>query len=167
MCARAAIPGGWSKPYLAPAPKGPRAAEPFVPAPRRGSPAQDSLLPLFKNKAMQCRWSARLHAEEADHLRRSLASSAQWHKSKTTAPFVHRMTQRIQSRHCEACFVPDRGFARYMLPRSHRRLCEMLTYVSVKLKCHHPQSLHVPFECTANGVYAPHRSYTRRPEQRD
>lgn len=79
-------------------------------------------------------------AEEADQLRRSLASFRRMgtigqHRDR----FMHGMLTNGYSREvAEACFSQIEGFADYGFPESHAAAFAMLTYVSSWLKCHHP-----------------------------
>lgn len=97
-------------------------------------------------------------AEEADQLRRSLASFRRMgtigaHRDR----FVSGMTERgYPLAVAEACFAQIEGFADYGFPESHAAAFAMLTYVSSWLKCHHPEI----FACALlnsqpMGFYAP------------
>ena len=98
-------------------------------------------VPLFQEQAMQIAVvGAGYSAEEADQLRRSLASFRRMgtigaHRDR----FVTGMTARGYSREvAEQCFSQIEGFADYGFPESHAAAFAMLTYVSSWLKCHHP-----------------------------
>lgn len=79
-------------------------------------------------------------AEEADQLRRSLASFRRMgtiaaHRERfITGMLKNGYTQDIAA----ACFSQIEGFADYGFPESHAAAFAMLTYVSSWLKCHHP-----------------------------
>lgn len=97
-------------------------------------------------------------AEEADHLRRSLASfrrmgTIKEHRDK----FITGMLGNGYSPEvAERCFGQIEGFADYGFPESHAAAFAMLAYVSAWLKCHHP----AVFACALlnsqpMGFYAP------------
>lgn len=97
-------------------------------------------------------------AEEADKLRRSLASFRRMgtigaHRDR----FVQGMLANGYGRDvADACFAQIEGFADYGFPESHAAAFAMLTYVSSWLKCHHP----AVFACALlnsqpMGFYAP------------
>lgn len=79
-------------------------------------------------------------AEEADQLRRSLATFKRMgtigaHRER----FVAGMLKSGHTRDiAERCFGQIEGFAEYGFPESHAAAFAMLTYVSSWLKCHHP-----------------------------
>lgn len=97
-------------------------------------------------------------AEEADQLRRSLASFRRMgtigqHRDRFVAGMrANGYNQDI----AQACFAQIEGFADYGFPESHAAAFAMLTYVSSWLKCHHP----AVFACALlnsqpMGFYAP------------
>ena len=132
------IQGGMVKPYIRrrqqledPEPFGPALAE----VTRRTLG-----VPLFQEQAMQIAIvGAGYTAEEADRLRRSLASFRRMgtigeHRER----FVRGMLGNGYDREvAEQCFAQIEGFADYGFPESHAAAFAMLTYVSSWLKCHH------------------------------
>lgn len=79
-------------------------------------------------------------AEEADRLRRSLAS---FRRMGTIGAFKEKFVQGMLERGyspevAERCFSQIEGFADYGFPESHAAAFAMLTYVSSWLKCHRP-----------------------------
>lgn len=79
-------------------------------------------------------------AEEADRLRRSLASFRRMgtigeHRDRFTRGMLKNGYTREAA---ERCFTQIEGFADYGFPESHAAAFAMLTYVSSWLKCHHP-----------------------------
>ncbi|WP_444455317.1 error-prone DNA polymerase [Rhodobacter capsulatus] len=151
------IQGGMVKPYIRRR-QGLEAPEPFGPA-LAAVTAKTLGVPLFQEQAMQIAVvGAGYSAEEADQLRRSLASFRRMgtigaHRDR----FVQGMTDRGYPRAvAEACFAQIEGFADYGFPESHAAAFAMLTYVSSWLKCHHPEI----FACALlnsqpMGFYAP------------
>ncbi|UWP96456.1 error-prone DNA polymerase [Aliiroseovarius crassostreae] len=98
-------------------------------------------VPLFQEQALQIAVvGAGFSAEEADHLRRSLASFRRMgtignHRDK----FIAGMLKNGYSQEvAERCFGQIEGFADYGFPESHAAAFAMLAYVSAWLKCHHP-----------------------------
>lgn len=151
------IQGGMVKPYIRRR-QGLEAPEPFGPA-LAAVTAKTLGVPLFQEQAMQIAVvGAGYSAEEADQLRRSLASFRRMgtigaHRDR----FVSGMTERgYPLAVAEACFAQIEGFADYGFPESHAAAFAMLTYVSSWLKCHHPEV----FACALlnsqpMGFYAP------------
>ncbi|ETD88183.1 error-prone DNA polymerase [Rhodobacter capsulatus] len=151
------IQGGMVKPYIRRR-QGLEAPEPFGPA-LAAVTAKTLGVPLFQEQAMQIAVvGAGYSAEEADQLRRSLASFRRMgtigaHRDR----FVSGMTERgYPLAVAEACFAQIEGFADYGFPESHAAAFAMLTYVSSWLKCHHPEI----FACALlnsqpMGFYAP------------
>lgn len=97
-------------------------------------------------------------AEEADHLRRSLASFRRMGTIGTFKDkFVNGMLQNGYTPEvAERCFGQIEGFADYGFPESHAAAFALLAYVSAWLKCHHP----AVFACALlnaqpMGFYAP------------
>ncbi|MCY1126906.1 error-prone DNA polymerase [Frigidibacter sp. RF13] len=133
------IQGGMVKPYIRRR-QGLEAPEPFGPALARVT--EKTLgVPLFQEQAMQIAVvGAGYSAEEADQLRRSLASFRRMgtigaHRDRFIAGMrANGYDQAI----AEACFSQIEGFADYGFPESHAAAFAMLTYVSSWLKCHHP-----------------------------
>ncbi|WP_171103458.1 error-prone DNA polymerase [Ruegeria sp. HKCCD7255] len=98
-------------------------------------------VPLFQEQALQIAVvGAGFSAEEADHLRRSLASFRRMgtigtHRDK----FIKGMLDNgYPLEVAERCFGQIEGFADYGFPESHAAAFAMLAYVSAWLKCHHP-----------------------------
>ena len=133
------IQGGMVQPYIrrrqgleAPAPFGPELEE----VTRRTLG-----VPLFQEQAMQIAMAgAGYSAEEADHLRRSLASFRRMgtigeHRDKFIAGMMANGYGRDVA---ERCFGQIEGFADYGFPESHAAAFALLVYVSAWLKCHHP-----------------------------
>ncbi|ULB12521.1 error-prone DNA polymerase (plasmid) [Cereibacter azotoformans] len=151
------IQGGMVKPYIRRR-QGLEAPEPLGPA-LAAVTAKTLGVPLFQEQAMQIAVvGAGYSAEEADQLRRSLASFRRMgtigaHRDR----FVQGMTHRgYPLAVAEACFAQIEGFADYGFPESHAAAFAMLTYVSSWLKCHHPEI----FACALlnsqpMGFYAP------------
>ncbi|ARO14872.1 error-prone DNA polymerase [Ketogulonicigenium robustum] len=116
-------------------------------------------VPLFQEQAMQIAVvGAGYTAEEADHLRRALASFRRMgtigeHRDK----FIGGMLARGYSPDVAArCFSQIEGFADYGFPESHAAAFALLVYVSAWLKCHYP----AVFACALlnsqpMGFYAP------------
>ena len=133
------IQGGMVQPYIRRR-QGLEAPEPFGPA--LAEVTQKTLgVPLFQEQAMQIAMiGAGYSAEEADLLRRSLASFRRMgtignHRDR----FIAGMRGNGYSQEiAEACFSQIEGFADYGFPESHAAAFAMLTYVSSWLKCHHP-----------------------------
>ena len=116
-------------------------------------------VPLFQEQAMQIAVvGAGFTAEEADHLRRSLASFRRMGTIGTFRDkFINGMLARDYSLEvAERCFSQIEGFADYGFPESHAAAFAMQAYVSAWLKCHHP----AVFACALlnsqpMGFYAP------------
>lgn len=133
------IQGGMVKPYIRRR-QGFEKPEPFGPA--LAEVTHKTLgVPLFQEQAMQIAVvGAGYSAEEADQLRRSLASFRRMgtiahHRDR----FVKGMLANGYSREvAEACFSQIEGFADYGFPESHAAAFAMLTYVSSWLKCRYP-----------------------------
>jgi len=151
------IQGGMVKPYIRRR-QGLEAPEPFGPALEEVT-RKTLGVPLFQEQAMQIAVvGAGYSAEEADKLRRSLASFRRMgtigeHRDR----FVRGMRDNGYSEEVAmACFGQIEGFADYGFPESHAAAFAMLTYVSSWLKCHHP----AVFACALlnsqpMGFYAP------------
>ena len=133
------IQGGMVKPYIRRR-QGFEKPEPFGPALQEVT--EKTLgVPLFQEQAMQIAVvGAGYTAEEADQLRRSLASFRRMgtigqHRER----FINGMRKNGYSLEiAEQCFSQIEGFADYGFPESHAAAFAMLTYVSSWLKCHHP-----------------------------
>ena len=133
------IQGGMVKPYIRRR-QGLEKPEPFGPALEEVT-RRTLGVPLFQEQAMQIAVvGAGYTAEEADQLRRSLASFRRMgtiaqHKQK----FIGGMLANGYSLEiAERCFGQIEGFANYGFPESHAAAFAMLAYVSAWLKCHHP-----------------------------
>ncbi|MDD7972294.1 error-prone DNA polymerase [Roseinatronobacter alkalisoli] len=133
------IQGGMVKPYIRRR-QGLETPEPFGPALEQVT-RKTLGVPLFQEQAMQIAVvGAGYTAEEADRLRRSLASFRRMgtigaHRER----FINGMLNNGYARDvAEACFAQIEGFADYGFPESHAAAFAMLTYVSSWLKCHHP-----------------------------
>ena len=151
------IQGGMVQPYLKRR-QGFERADPF--GPELEAVTRRTLgVPLFQEQALQIAIvGAGYTAEEADHLRRSLASFRRMgtigeHRNK----FISGMRRKGYSQDvAERCFGQIEGFADYGFPESHAAAFAMLVYVSAWLKCHHP----AVFACALlnaqpMGFYAP------------
>jgi len=116
-------------------------------------------VPLFQEQAMQIAVvAAGFSAEEADRLRRSLATFRRMGTISTfKARFINGMLVRgYTADFAERCFSQIEGFGEYGFPESHAAAFAMLAYVSAWLKCHHPAA----FACALlnsqpMGFYAP------------
>ncbi|SHH65464.1 error-prone DNA polymerase [Cognatishimia maritima] len=98
-------------------------------------------VPLFQEQALQIAVvGAGFSAEEADHLRRSLASFRRMGTiGKHREKFIAGMLANGYSPEvAERCFGQIEGFADYGFPESHAAAFAMLAYVSAWLKRHHP-----------------------------
>ncbi|WBU59241.1 error-prone DNA polymerase [Paracoccus albus] len=151
------IQGGMVQPYLKRR-QGLEKAEPF--GPELEAVTRRTLgVPLFQEQALQIAVvGAGFTAEEADQLRRALASFRRMgtigeHKEK----FINGMLERGYSPEiAERCFSQIEGFADYGFPESHAAAFALLVYVSAWLKRHHP----AVFACALlnsqpMGFYAP------------
>ena len=116
-------------------------------------------VPLFQEQAMQIAVvGAGFTAEEADRLRRSLAT---FRRMGTIGTFRDRFINGMLERgytpdFADKCFSQIEGFGDYGFPESHAAAFAMLAYVSSWLKCHHPAA----FACALlnaqpMGFYAP------------
>lgn len=151
------IQGGMVQPYIKRRQKLEK-PEPFGPE-LTAVTARTLGVPLFQEQAMQIAVvGAGYSAEEADHLRRSLASFRRMgtigdHRTK----FINGMLSKGYAQEtAERCFAQIEGFADYGFPESHAAAFAMLAYVSAWLKCHHP----TVFACALlnsqpMGFYAP------------
>ncbi|MCV6825823.1 MULTISPECIES: error-prone DNA polymerase [Halocynthiibacter] len=133
------IQGGMVQPYIKRR-QGLEKVEPF--GPELEAVTKRTLgVPLFQEQALQISVvGAGFSAEEADHLRRSLATFRRMgtigeHREK----FITGMLRNGYSLEvAERCFGQIEGFADYGFPESHAAAFAMLAYVSAWLKCHHP-----------------------------
>ncbi|MFS4437436.1 error-prone DNA polymerase [Paracoccaceae bacterium GXU_MW_L88] len=151
------IQGGMVQPYIRRR-QGLEEPEPF--GPELEAVTRRTLgVPLFQEQALQIAVvGAGFTAEEADQLRRALASFRRMgtiaeHKDK----FINGMLARGYSPEiAERCFSQIEGFADYGFPESHAAAFALLVYVSAWLKRHHP----AVFACALlnsqpMGFYAP------------
>ena len=98
-------------------------------------------VPLFQEQAMQIAIvGAGFTAEEADRLRRSLATfKKHGNVSEFRTRFLRGMAQNGYDRDfAERCFGQIEGFGSYGFPESHAASFALLVYASAWLKCHHP-----------------------------
>ena len=133
------IQGDMVQPYIRRR-NGLEAIEPFGPA-LEAVTKRTLGVPLFQEQALQIAVvGAGFSAEEADHLRRSLASFRRMgtigtHRDKFIAGMLKNgYSPEVAGR----CFGQIEGFADYGFPESHAAAFAMLAYVSAWLKCHHP-----------------------------
>ncbi len=133
------IQGGMVQPYIRRR-QGLEQTEPFGPALEEVT-KRTLGVPLFQEQALQIAVvGAGYSAEEADQLRRALASFRRMgtigeHRDK----FINGMLARGYSPEIAArCFSQIEGFADYGFPESHAAAFALLVYVSAWLKCHHP-----------------------------
>ena len=116
-------------------------------------------VPLFQEQAMRIAIvAAGFTAEEADQLRRSLAT---FRKTGTISSFRDRFISGMTDRgydpdFADRCFSQIEGFGEYGFPESHAASFALLVYASSWLKCHHP----AVFACALlnsqpMGFYAP------------
>jgi len=98
-------------------------------------------VPLFQEQAMRIAIvAAGFTAEEADRLRRSLAT---FRKTGTISSFRDRFIEGMVTRgyerdFAERCFSQIEGFGEYGFPESHAASFALLVYASAWLKRHHP-----------------------------
>ncbi|WP_371832197.1 error-prone DNA polymerase [Paracoccus benzoatiresistens] len=133
------IQGGMVRPYIRRR-MGLEKPEPFGPE-LEAITSRTLGVPLFQEQALQiAQMGAGYSAEEADKLRRSLASFRRMGTiDQHRETFIGGMMNNNYSREvAERCFSQIEGFAEYGFPESHAAAFAMLTYVSSWLKCHHP-----------------------------
>jgi len=151
------IQGGMVQPFLRRR-QGLERPEPFGPALEEVT-KRTLGVPLFQEQAMRIAVvGAGYTAEEADLLRRSLASFRRMgtigqHRERFIAGMMANGYGRETA---EQCFAQIEGFADYGFPESHAAAFAMLAYASAWLKCHHP----AVFACALlnaqpMGFYAP------------
>ncbi len=98
-------------------------------------------VPLFQEQAMQIAIiGAGFSAEEADQLRRSLAT---FKKHGNVSEFHGRFMRGMKANgydqeFAERCFSQIEGFGSYGFPESHAASFALLVYASAWIKCHHP-----------------------------
>ncbi len=151
------IQGGMVQPYIK---RRQGLEEVHYPSPELEEVMKKTLgVPLFQEQAMKiAEVAAGFSPEEADRLRRSLAS---FRRMGTIGVFRERFINGMLERgyepdFAERCFSQIEGFADYGFPESHAAAFAMLAYVSAWLKCHHP----AVFACALlnsqpMGFYAP------------
>lgn len=133
------IQGDMVKPYIRRR-NGLENPEPFGPKLEQVT-ARTLGVPLFQEQAMQIAVvGAGFTAEEADHLRRSLAT---FRRMGTIGTFRDKFINGMLGngydiKVAEQCFSQIEGFADYGFPESHAAAFAMLAYVSAWLKRHHP-----------------------------
>jgi error-prone DNA polymerase len=133
------IQGGMVQPYIKRR-QGLEQPEPFGPT-LENVTKRTLGVPLFQEQAMQIAVvGAGFSAEEADHLRRSLAS---FRRMGTIGAFEEKFINGMLRNGydldvAKRCFSQIQGFADYGFPESHAAAFAMLAYVSAWLKCHHP-----------------------------
>ncbi|WP_417808143.1 error-prone DNA polymerase [Thioclava sp.] len=133
------IQGGMVQPYIKRR-QGLERSEPFGPALEEVT-RRTLGVPLFQEQALQIAVvGAGYSAEEADHLRRSLASFRRMgtigeHRDKFIAGML---ANGYGPDVAERCFSQIEGFADYGFPESHAAAFALLVYVSAWLKRHHP-----------------------------
>ncbi|SHJ54749.1 DNA polymerase III, alpha subunit [Shimia gijangensis] len=98
-------------------------------------------VPLFQEQAMQIAIiGAGFSAEEADRLRRSLAT---FKKHGNVSEFHDRFMRGMKKNGYDEdfaarCFSQIEGFGSYGFPESHAASFALLVYASAWIKCHHP-----------------------------
>ncbi|MCF6304425.1 MAG: error-prone DNA polymerase [Rhodobacteraceae bacterium] len=98
-------------------------------------------VPLFQEQAMQIAIvAAGFSAEEADRLRRSLATFKRMGTINTFRDkFIGGMLKKgYDPAFCERCFSQIEGFGEYGFPESHAASFALLVYASAWIKNHHP-----------------------------
>ncbi|MGB6230170.1 MAG: error-prone DNA polymerase [Litorimonas sp.] len=151
------IQGDMVHPYL----KRRRGEEPVEFASKALEPVLEKTLgiPLFQEQAMEiASIAAGFTPSEADHLRRSLASSSgpgriQIHRER----FIKGCLENGYDRDfAEAVFRQLEGFSGYGFPQSHAASFALIVYVSCWLKCHYPEIFCVGLlNSQPMGFYAP------------
>lgn len=134
------IQGDMVHPYL----KRRRGEEPVVYPSEDLKPALEKTLgiPLFQEQAMEiASIAAGFTPSEADHLRRSLASSSgpgriQIHRERFIKGCIDN---GYEIKFAENVFRQLEGFSGYGFPQSHAASFALIVYVSCWLKCHHPE----------------------------
>jgi error-prone DNA polymerase len=151
------IQGGMVHPYIR---RRQGLEEPEIPSPELRAVLGRTLgVPLFQEQAMQIAIvAAGFSAEEADRLRRSLAT---FKRMGTIGTFRDRFTAGMLERgyapdFALRCFAQIEGFGEYGFPESHAASFALLVYASAYLKRHHPAA----FACALlnsqpMGFYAP------------
>ena len=116
-------------------------------------------VPLFQEQAMRIAIvAAGFTAEEADRLRRSLAT---FRRTGTIGSFRDRFIAGMAARgydraFAERCFGQIEGFGEYGFPESHAASFALLVYASAWLKRHHPAAFAAALlNSQPMGFYAP------------
>ena len=116
--------------------------KPVLPEGKLGNVLGKTLgIPLFQEQAMQIAIiGANFTAEEADRLRRSLATFKKTGEiSKFRKRFIKGMTQNGYSlEFSKNCFNQIEGFGEYGFPESHAASFAFLVYASAWIKFHYP-----------------------------
>ena len=151
------IQGGMVHPYIR---RRQGLEQPEIPSPELRAVLGRTLgVPLFQEQAMQIAIvAAGFSAEEADRLRRSLAT---FKRMGTIGTFRDRFVAGMLARgyapdFALRCFAQIEGFGEYGFPESHAASFALLVYASAWLKRHHPAA----FACALlnsqpMGFYAP------------
>ena len=133
------IQGGMVHPYIR---RRQGLEQPEIPSPELRAVLGRTLgVPLFQEQAMQIAIvAAGFSAEEADRLRRSLAT---FKRMGTIGTFRDRFTAGMLERgyapdFAARCFAQIEGFGEYGFPESHAASFALLVYASAYLKRHHP-----------------------------
>jgi len=116
-------------------------------------------VPLFQEQAMKIAMvAAGFTADEADHLRRAMASwryngkIEQFHRKIVDGMIGNGYTQTF----AEQCFDQIKGFGEYGFPESHAASFALLVYASAWLKRYHPAAFCVGLlNSQPMGFYAP------------
>jgi error-prone DNA polymerase len=116
-------------------------------------------VPIFQEQVMQLAMlAADFTPGEADQLRRAMAA---WKRKGGLGPFHERLVGRMVAKgyeldYAERIFKQIQGFGEYGFPESHAASFALLVYVSVWLKCHHPDAfLAALLNSQPMGFYAP------------
>ncbi len=151
------IQGGMVHPYL----QRRTGAEPVVfPSDEvRTALARTLGVPIFQEQVMQLAvLAADFTPGEADRLRRAMAA---WKRKGGLAPFHQRLVGRMIEKgyapeFAEGIFKQIEGFGEYGFPESHAASFALLVYVSLWIKCHHPDAfLAGLLNSQPMGFYAP------------
>lgn len=98
-------------------------------------------VPLFQEQAMRIAMvAAKFSANEADALRRSMATFKSTGKVDTFEPrFIDGMVENGYGRDfAQRCFNQIKGFGNYGFPESHAASFALLVYISAWIKFHYP-----------------------------
>jgi error-prone DNA polymerase len=100
-------------------------------------------VPLFQEQAMRIAVdAAKFSAEEADHLRRAMATFRRVGTiEQFRAEFVKRLVDRgYPEEFAVNCFSQIEGFGDYGFPESHAASFALMVYASAWIKCHYPDA---------------------------